>query len=264
MVSSRSPTFRASLARIAGAGGAAIIESELDGEYSGHEQHLRPGSYIVVDPTPLLQEGTGFTLEAWVWPCALGTPQAIVGRFDGLRGFALGLDELGGAALWLGGADAVAVAATGMPLRRRAWHKVVASYNPASGIARIAQEPREHWPNDGGPAAAEIRTEPWLEAAAPFMIAAWGAPPRAHFNGKLEAPRLIDATGMTLAAWDLGSDFAGDAVADTSGHGCHGRCVNLPMRAVTGHTWSGAVTDPALDPDRVRSHLVPRRRPRRR
>ena len=74
-------------------------------------------------------------------------------------------------------------------------------------------------------AAGEGRAEPWLEADAPLMIAAWGAPPEAHFNGKLEAPSVLDSAGLILAAWDLGGEFAGDTVADTSGNGCDGRCV---------------------------------------
>ena len=77
-----------------------------------------------------------------------------------------------------------------------------------------------------------------------------GAIPRtAHFNGKLEAPRLLDANGVLVAGWDLGGDHASEHVEDLSGGGRHGRCVNLPMRAVTGHTWCGRTTDAGQAPD---------------
>jgi N,N-dimethylformamidase len=207
------------------------------------------GSYVVVDTSPPLAEGGGFTIEVWVWPSAhRGRRQAIAGRFDGRHGFALGLDDLGCASLWLGGQDGVNTATTGTPLRTRAWHRLTASYTPDGGLARVAQEPLEPWPNTAGAASIEMSARSWLEASSPFMLAAWGIPQDAHFNGKIESPRLLDGDGRTLAAWDLGSDFAGDLVAENAG-GCHGRCVNLPMRAVTGHGWRGAVTDPALKID---------------
>ena len=45
---------------------------------------------------------------------------------------------------------------------------------------------------------------------------------------------------------------------------CHGRCVNLPMRAVTGRRFSGPHDGLPRGARRVRRHHVPRRRPRRR
>ena len=35
--------------------------------------------------------------------------------------------------------------------------------------------------------------------------------------------------------------MTGDHVADTGPGGWHGRCVNLPSRAMTGSRWTGAV-----------------------
>ncbi len=42
-----------------------------------------------------------------------------------------------------------------------------------------------------------------------------------------------------IGAWDLGRDFASVRVTDVSPHGLHGHVVNMPVRAVTGHNWSG-------------------------
>ncbi len=248
-VSTPAPSYRAAFARIAGAGGAAALTSVIDGEHPGVEQPLRPGSYVAVDGLTGPQAGAAFRLEAWVWPSAPGAhPQAVAGRFDGARGFALGVDDFGRAALWLGGAAGVAVVSTETPLRRCAWHRLEASYDPDTRRARIVQEPLEEWPGAVVRAEAEQEAEPWAEAAAPFLLAAWGAPADAHFNGKLEAPRLLDGAGTVLAAWDLGGDFASDHVADLSGGGAYGRCVNLPMRAVTGRAWRGATTEAAAAP----------------
>ncbi len=249
MVSTRAASFQASLARIAGAGGAAALESAVDGEHAGVQQPLRPGSYVTVDALSGPAGGAAFVLEAWVWPSAPGAhPQAVAGRFDGARGFALGIDDLGRAALWLGGAVGVTVVSSGAPLRRCAWHRLEASYDPATRLARIVQEPLEEWPEAVVRAEGEQEAGPWDEAAAPFLLAAWGDPADAHFNGKLEAPRLLDGAGNVLAAWDFGGDFASDVVADVSTVGAHGRCVNLPMRAVTGRAWRGETTEAAAAP----------------
>ena len=86
MVSTRAPSFAAALVRLAGAGGPDEIPSDLDGAYAGRAQELRPGSYVVVEDTPPLEAGTGFTLEAWVWPATPGgRPQALAGCYDGPR-----------------------------------------------------------------------------------------------------------------------------------------------------------------------------------
>jgi N,N-dimethylformamidase len=246
MISTRARSFAAALVRLAGAGGPDEIPSDVDGEYAGRAQELRPGSYILVERTPPLEAGAGFTLETWVWPTAPGgRPQALAGCYDGARGYALALDDVGAAALYLDGQ----VVAAGEPLRRRAWHRVTATYDAASGRARVVQQPLREWPGAAECVAAESAVEPWSPATVPFLLAAWGNPTHAHFNGKLEAPRLLDADGVLVAGWGLGGDHGSEHVEDLSGSGRHGRCVNLPMRAVTGHTWCGRTTNAGQAPD---------------
>lgn len=246
MVSTAAPSFRASLARLAGAGGPASIPSEIDGAYRGREQELRLGSYVVVDEPPPLEPGAGFTLDAYVWPSAPGgRPQAVLGRHDGDRGFLLGLDESGRTAVWLDGARVT----TDTPLLRRAWYRIEASFDAVARRARVVQEPLQPWPGAVERREAEGRVAGWNEPFAPFLVAARGEPAAAHYNGKIEAPRLLAADGSVVAAWNFGGDHAGDCVEDISGGEYHGRCVNLPMRAVTGRSWRGTVTNPALAPD---------------
>ncbi len=246
MVSTRASSFRAWLVRLAGHGGAALVESEIDREYAGREQALRPGSYVVVDHAPALEPGAGFTLGAWVWPTAPGQrTQVVVGCHDGERGYALGLDQSGRAALWLDGQVIVGT----QPLRSRAWYRLECGYDPARKRARVAQEPRVLWPLVDEPHQVEADASGWTGAGAAFQIAAWGQPASAHFNGKIESPQLLAADGSVLACWELGGEFASDRIADTSGSGPDGRCVNLPMRAVTGRSWRGSTTDPTAAPD---------------
>ena len=60
MVNTRAPSFAAALVRLAGAGGPEEIPSDLDGEYVGRTQELRPGSYIVVEDTAAARGRNGF------------------------------------------------------------------------------------------------------------------------------------------------------------------------------------------------------------
>ncbi len=251
MVSTREESFEASMVRLAGAGDQVSTGAFPPGPHPGHEQELPLGSYVKVDPAPMLDPGTSFTIEAWIWPSnptVIGRPQAIAGCFDGRRGFAAGIDERGAGALWLGDGQTVAVVSTRVPLQPRAWFRISASYDAVNRLARIAQEPAAKWPTAAETAEVTAIAQPWEPAEAPFLLAAWGDPVTAHFNGKLEAPRVLDDTRTVLAAWNFGGQHESELVQDTSKHGRHGHCVNSPMRAVTGRTWRGATTDPARAP----------------
>src|SRR5262249_19469364 len=75
-----------------------------------------------------------------------------------------------------------------------------------------------------------------------------------HFNGKIEAPRLVSAAvrpedldGLlkrpseypVAAAWDFAQGIPTTIVRDLGPSRLHGRTVNLPARGVTGHCWAG-------------------------
>jgi len=60
------------------------------------------------------------------------------------------------------------------------------------------------------------------------------------YNGKIEAPRLLDAAGVAVGAWDFALGAEGQIVHDVSGHERHGRLWQGPSRAMTGHDWNGA------------------------
>jgi N,N-dimethylformamidase beta subunit-like, C-terminal len=244
MLSTAAPSFRGRLVRLAG-GGAATIDDVVENTYAGREQAIRLGSYVTVDPGPALDSGAGFRIDAWICPTAPGgRTQVIAGRHDGQRGYALALDARSCLALWLDGI----LLAGDTRLRAYAWYRVQAEYEPGTALVRLVHEPLEPWPGVDEPVAHAAQAAGWTASEVPFVLAACGVPARAHFNGKLEAPRLLSADGSVLAAWNLGGDFASDHVEDLSGHARHGHCVNLPMRAATGHAWRGRTTNPALAP----------------
>jgi N,N-dimethylformamidase len=200
---------------------------------------------------------------------------------DGV-GYALGLDADGSLALWIGTKDGQqAKVATGKPLRATvpanawpgghqmtnttSWYFVAATFD--RGKVTLYQDPLGAWPLEDTRVVTE-KTVP-LKAAgqseSPFLIAGfwdWRDATRTvaggHFNGKIENPHVygralnkqeIDGLkqGKTpntvVAAWDFEADIALRKVTDTGPNKLHGRTVQLPVRAVTGHNWTGRETD---------------------
>ena len=157
------------------------------------------------------------------------------------------LDENGAPALWVGDSEgAVARTTTGTPLEAFAWYFVRGSYDPTAGTISISQEPKRGWPRDHSAATAEAHVTVRLAGTqAPLLIAAYwnGHEACGHFNGKIEAPRVLGHEGSTIAAWDFALDIPSVTVTDSSPNELHGVSINNPMRATTGHDWSGRETD---------------------
>ena len=238
------------------------VESPVSGRRPGRRQAIRMGSCVAVPPDAALDAFESFTVQILVWATTPGHGrQALVARWcnESRRGFALVL-ERGGAALMLGsGAGEPSLVATGAALVAREWYRVTASRDARSGIVRVVQTPLSGVPLGGRAAEAVRPVDPASAASpeAPLLFAAWSESPAGtrlatggHFNGKLEAPRL--AAGVrgeremaelpaaeALGAWDFSRDIDGERVSDLSPRQRHGRTVNLPTRAVTGHNWTG-------------------------
>ncbi|HET6519486.1 MAG TPA: LamG domain-containing protein, partial [Geminicoccaceae bacterium] len=256
------------------------VDCPANGEYAGRRQAMYCGSFGVVDPHPLIAGLSSFTVQAMVWPTTPGRGrQALLGTWSESeeRGFGLGLDETGALVLRLGdGRGDVATVSTGVPLLARRWYFVAASFDAGSGRLMLHQEPladgtfHDQRPvHHGG--RVEFRPAP---GPGPFLFAAWHAGEADHptadgglvaggfFNGRIDRPRLANRAlsraemaelvggvlpaGLeeaVVASWDLALDIPTETLTDTSPNRLHGRTVNLPTRAVTGHNWSGAVMD---------------------
>ena len=282
MVSSEPPTYRGDIVRLrhldenpAGPGFRFDpVDSDVAGEYPGWPQPIRSGSSVAVPRDPRLDCEDGFTLHAWIFPT---TPEKGV---QGLltkwcdpeqAGYALVIDEGGCLALWLGsGKGRVERIGTSAGLRASRWYSVAATWDPAAGKACLYQEPLADWPLDNPSGAVAETVSPRAVGAnsCDFLMAAYwrrtgeGAlVPTAHFNGRIDGPRLfrramtaeeIDqlregeeplAAEDLVASWDFSLDIPSSRVTDTSPHGLHGRAVNLPMRGAAGRNWSGREAD---------------------
>lgn len=271
-VSTAAASYRASLVRLihgdenpAGPGfKEERLKSAINGTYAGRRQPYPSGSYVEVRDDGRLALDS-FTLQAWVLPTAPGpAAQGILTRWSETSGgYGLFLTDEG--ALELRCDDGRL--SLGQPLRRE-WYFVAATFDAASGRATLHQVPLREWPGDPTRATAEGQLPVPSRADRGVLLAAhWGeAGPAGHYNGRIDRPRVFgaaldDAALVALeqdadparaaslhAAWHLGAPPGSDAIPNLAGGGLTGRVVNMPMRRVTAHDWSGAETEPARAP----------------
>lgn len=253
------------------------ISTSVDGLYSGSIQEIRCGSYVTVDDDARLRCDSGLTIAAWIYPT---TPekgvQGIVTKWcaSDQCGYGLFVDDSGCLMFCVGvGEGRVERVHASAALRRGEWYFVVGSYDAATGAMSLWQLPQHNWPRDDsrsrvatvGRAHRVGTNQRPLLMAANWMQGEHGESMlTGHYNGKIDAPslygralataeveRLKTASGVErdasdrdlLATWDLAQSIHSVGVQDASGHGFHGRTVNLPARAVTGHNWSGKFND---------------------
>ncbi len=190
------------------------IATNIDGEHDGETQYTDAGSYVIVEDLPALTESIEVGLL--VRPGVLGGAVQTLMALGPLR---LVLDAAGAAALAVGDG----IVSTGSKLRAQMWHRLVASYDPASGEARISSAPLPgaHAERE---TASFARLDSGILASGPLVIAAERiAPGRTvhHFTGKIEAP-LLRAGGFA-AHWDFAAGIGTTRIEDRSPHGLHGR-----------------------------------------
>jgi N,N-dimethylformamidase len=256
-----------------------LVETSANGEYPGRRQAIYSGSYAVVPDSPQLRLTGSFTLQAWLYPT---TPrkgaQGIVTKWSADdAGYGLFVDEDGDLALWLSnGRGQVERARTGVAMRAAQWYFVAGVFDARNRRVTLYQEPVSIWPRDDSRATVERSSSLsslGVSDAHLLMAGRWGSEHTGKsivqglFNGKIDSPRLFGRAlsreeieslrreappsqfgNAVVAAWDFGGDFASDKVTDTSPNNLHGRTVNTPARAMTGHNWKGNETDFKLAP----------------
>jgi N,N-dimethylformamidase len=248
------------------------IATPVNGEYVGRFQPVYAGSSVEVGAAEAFNMPR-VTLQVYVWPA---TPskgrQALLGTWEETsgRGYALILDDTGALALLVGDGVSRQLISTQVPLLTRHWYLVAACFDAASGEAWVGQRPLVRYAR--GDTTAECQTQLTVHPAAggSFRMAAWNIQisdglhagrvvAGGFYNGKLEEPvvasrcltaperaaLLRQATPATLddaviGHWDFSRGIPTTHVVDTSPHGRHGTAVNLPTRAMKGHTWDGS------------------------
>lgn len=120
-----------------------LIPNNLRDDYKGIPQDIHIGSYVVV-PHDDRMNVSNFTLQAMIFPTTPGKGlQGIMGKWSERdhSGFAMIIDEDGSLGLWIGGKSGVAKVSTGVPMLKRVWYKVSATYDSQSGEISISQTP---------------------------------------------------------------------------------------------------------------------------
>ncbi len=248
-----------------------VVKASVNKRYKGRRQTIEAGSHAEIASRPLLEGIESFTVQAMIWPT---TPekglQGLVTKWNPRTdsGFALVVDEGGSVALRLGRGDGkVQTVSVGMPMLERHWYLAAATFDAASGVATVYQEPlkRQARIQDGGTATRKIgRKGPGANRAPLVMGGLFRRPGKgravvgAHYNGKIDGPRLagraLDRTEIELlkndplpqplaadviGAWDFSRDITSVKITDCSSHHLDGVVVNLPARAMTGWNWTG-------------------------
>ena len=188
------------------------------------------------------------------------------------------MDDDGSLALRVGDANSeVENASTGVALRALQWYFVAGVYDAEDRQIRFYQEPVGMWPGDESRAVTEWPTKvssPGENDVPMLMAGCWGLDDvaktrvQSHFNGKIDSSRVFgralspaeigalrrdvapaEAADGLIAAWNFSNEFSSSKVTETSPKGLHGRSVNMPARAMTGHNWRGTETDFRNVPD---------------
>ena len=250
------PTYRAEVVQVvcgvdlAGAPPIDVrpVAAPINGEHSGRRQTNPVGSAVRVDMQrfPGGVSPIGFRLT--IWPTLAGDGrQALIGwRDDATRqGLLLTIEADGHLVFSVGEQELRSAQA----LRRRQWVEVEAVV--VDGEARITTRPLDGAAKTAVLAGATMSAMP---RTLPLMIAAIADPAggrwsTAHFNGKIEAPMLLDRNGNSIASWDFSRDHHMPTVCDNGAYGLDGETVNLPARAVTSSRWRGDVHDWRFAPE---------------
>lgn len=244
------------------------ISASFEGAHAGRRQAIHTGSFGLVQDTERLPFLSSFTITAIVKPTMPGRgEQAVMAQWAGGRGFELLIDALGCAAIAVGDGERSMRLSTNVALQASAWYSLAACYDGASGMLRVRQvalnarslPARLHVASAIGEAGFVAAEGAALTMAARLRDEGPAGQPvgAAHFNGKLEAPRIFssvladaerDDMATTLdperhpalaAAWDFSIGIGGEMLSDRSRNGLHGRTVNMPTRAMAGHNWTG-------------------------
>ncbi len=233
------------------------IAAEFSDSYPSRHQSVHLGSYAIIPNVDALNGLGAFTIGATIWPTLPTKPQAVLSRLDdeGL-GFILGIGP-DGVILSLISDEWDVTLRVGKAMRRRAWYRIHARVDIASGSVSVSQCPlaAEFGIDDAGESTETAQLDSLPSSGGPLLIGARGSSPvTEHFNGKIERPfivgRLLNddellaafegvVVDKTVAAWDFSKDVDSLAVRDLGPHGLDGALINLPARAMKGSNWSG-------------------------
>jgi N,N-dimethylformamidase len=245
---------------------AERVQASVNGRYPGRKQRINIGSFGYVEPGFVTHDHTGgFTLAAVVYPTWLAKQedQALLAcrnvDLPGRPGWSLLIDSAARPVFELSNGKHDFTIILDRPVPEKRWSLIVAAV--AGSSVTISHRLLDPLPKEE---AVSSKEAPFPFAipqtrGLPVTIAAELASVQGerlfttrHYDGKIESPLIrpwindaeaIDKIESLFAGcyarWDLSQRIDSQHIVDASGHGRHGRLVNLPTRAVTGHNWKG-------------------------
>ena len=196
--------------------------SPFAGTYPSRPQSVTPGSYGVVDAALAVPEGGSIRFR--VQPGLLKSPQPVLSLGDTVfRVCARGirLEQPG------------TVTAVAAPMLERCWYEIEATFT--TGQVTLTQRALQTSWNvaDSGIATGAAT----LPAGDRLLFAA--DPTGGRFDGRLEAPAIVEHDGAGVAAWYFAVGIDTDRISGTH----PGRLVNLPTRGIRGSRWANDEMD---------------------
>lgn len=221
-------------------------------------QPLPRGSHAEVAVLPHSLVGGDETITVRIMPTLFGRPRTVLHCHDGERGWSLGLDAEGR----LVGRAGDRTLTLDAPLKARVWAFVWLRLDQSSGrmslgfVSLAGGLPDDRPGARSGSATADATPSDRPARGTPLRMACSDPLADDHFNGRLEHPALFAhalsddelsqlaarapaVLDQAIAHWDFSRDPGASRIIDVGPHGCHGRLVNAPTRAVTGSSWSG-------------------------
>ena len=257
--------FHASLARVICAdpnpAGPGLQIEDVDlpfgGEFPSRSQPFHAGSHAVIPLDGRFRSNHGIAISATIWPT---TPQkvrqGIVSCGNSERKPVLSLCLDCGAltvAVRLSANQERIITCRSEPIKARRWYRVWASYDAGNGTVSVGFRALDALPGPANFTVAAIGSVPIDDVARIIFGGVDGDPVSGHFNGKIEAPALVDVPVEETddheydikdhrgawALWDFARDTSSTRVVDVGPLSLQGRLVNMPARAMTGSTWTG-------------------------
>jgi N,N-dimethylformamidase len=251
----------------------------------GEAMHQRSpvGSYVRVDGRDGDRLDRGLTVSVFAMPTLPGHDEQIMlsqRTADGSAGWSLGLSPDGRPHLCLATDTGPAELFGTDPLVTGTWYRLTAVIDPVGGAISLSTEAAGTFCTNrvvtgrapGDTAQTTLAGTPVAAPQAPILLGCgWlesGRYPARCYDGRLEGPLVVAAAcdpGASperliahpelRAAWDASAGIGRSGIErpahlhDIGPDGRHGRCVNHPARAVTGHDWVGDIVDFRFAPE---------------
>ena len=284
--------YKASLVRVingdtlSGAGRFRMdpVPADFARSYAGGEQKVWPGSYVTFDqasPSGITSSKQDFSVVALIKPTLPGKgPQFIASQWDNTKklGWAIGIDERGEGALWVGqGGGKYFKLRTSRYIQHNHWTMLGASFDASTGEWRVYDvlltDPNFTLASTSDPwhyifGTRRLAKDWTIASGTPMRFAAGsgemmanGQPaPHALFNGRIDGVRIsgkvLHPTDMIRVAtatkvedvavddvrgfWDFGRGIGTLTVHDDTQAAWNGRGVNWPQRAMKGYHWASS------------------------